>query len=205
MVRPHDGPPVVSSNWTGVIFGTVVSAVKELNNLRQNHWKIKVSELGWSVLIGVCAWIALAMVNATYLVYADHGASSATIKSQAREISSLKNQPTAKPVIIIQQVPLPRDPLLMPADAPLSMISGIKKAIQDQLPIGFLVGAAPGNERPKSLIEGILMDVCSSADAAREARLQCTVQSSAPQTPVSGHQVLLSMLINQWNCLAKNH
>ena len=65
-------PPIISNNWTGVVFGVIVSAVREIRVLRQNHWKVKGTELLWSVAIGAFAWIGLAILNGLHIAYVDH-------------------------------------------------------------------------------------------------------------------------------------
>jgi hypothetical protein len=83
-------PPVISSNWTGVIFGAVVSALKELNTLRQSDWKLKWRELGWSVLIGIVAWMALAVINGVHLAYSDQAKLTTENQSLRVENARLK-------------------------------------------------------------------------------------------------------------------
>jgi hypothetical protein len=94
-------PPVISSNWAGVLFGSIVFAVKELNSLRQNHWRFKGTELLWSVVIGFFAWIALATVNTVYIAYKDHmelssSASVATTWQRSAQILAEELHGTAR-------------------------------------------------------------------------------------------------------------
>ena len=151
--------------------------------------------------IGVWAWCAVFAIAAGRAVWNDHIAYMSANTSLKEKNESLNSKLSAKPSVVTKQVVLPppiaaRDPFLMTPESFITMIGTIRRSIEDQVPIAFLVSGSDENTRIKNLTQAFLLEICNSSDRLHNGRLACTVKSQTPETPVTTRQGML-LHVNQ--------